>query len=396
VLVGAGRVMLAALVITIVAWVVIQGPVTVYRIARYGDTTIDDYAHYPFRALVPSPRPHRFELMPQPGPGLDKLSVANLGDVDLGAMLEQSETIAFLVLKDQRLVYERYLRGHGEAKVSQVFSVAKSVLSVLIGAAVEDRIIASVDDPVTRYVPELAAGGFDKVRIVDLLTMSSAMDYVEDDNPFGRHVRFNFTPNLEREILALRVKPAREARFAYKSGESALLALVLTRALNGRSITQYTQARRWSPLGMEQAGLWSLDREGGLEKTWCCLGATARDLVKIGALYRDAGQWRGQALVSRQWVHESTRSGPHAGDRWPRDGLGQVFWNYGYQWWLIDRARGDFAALGKDGQFIYVDPGRGVVIVRLGHDLGRYGERPLRIRDWIALFQALSDRSAVQ
>jgi CubicO group peptidase (beta-lactamase class C family) len=374
------------------AWTAIQGPVTVYRIVVHGDTTIEDHKLYPFRPLAPSPRPFRFKETPRPE--LARVTVAGLGDVDLAAFLGQSDTIALLVLKGDRLLFERYFRDHERTRISQAFSASKSILSLLIGAAIDDGLIRSVDDVVTDYVPELARAGFEKVRIVDLLQMNSSIDYVEDDNPFGQHVRFNYTPKLEAEILSLRVKPARDGGFVYKSGDNALLGLILKRVLRAKTITQFTQERLWDPLGMEHAGLWSLDDDGGMEKTWCCISATARDFAKIGALCRDGGQWLGQSIVSSKWIEDSTKTGPYSAAQWPPANSAAGFRNFGYQWWLLDKARGDFTARGKDGQFIYVDAARDVVVVRLGYSIGRYNGRALGTTDWMTLFQALADKAA--
>ena len=152
-------------------------------------------------------------------------------------------------MRGDTVVSERYFSGHGPAAISQAFSASKSVLSILVGAALQDGIIRSVDQSVTDYVPELSGRGFDDVSILDLLHMKSGMDYVENDNPFGIHVRFNYTPRLEDEILALRHSGGKPNRFIYKSGDSALLALILKRALGGKTITQYTQERLWGPAG---------------------------------------------------------------------------------------------------------------------------------------------------
>jgi CubicO group peptidase (beta-lactamase class C family) len=373
-------------------WVALQGPVTVFRIIVYGDSSIQDHARFPFRPLTPSPQPYRLPAVPQPG--LERVTATPLGTLDLADFLERSGTIAFIVVKDDRLLFERYFHGHGPERISQTFSVSKSILSALIGAAIDDGLIGSADDAVTRYVPELAGAGFGHVRLVELLQMNSGMDYIEDDNPIGRHARFYYTPHLKAEILNLRLKPARDASFTYKSGENALLGLVLERALQGRTITQYTQERLWNPLGMEYAARWSLDHEAGLERTWCCLSTTARDLAKFGMLYRDGGLWMGRTILSRSWVEQSTRSGPYSPQQWQRATYAAGFWNYGYQWWLVDRSRGDFAARGKDGQFVYVAPARGVVIVRLGDALGEHQGRSLDAAAWIALFQAVADRAA--
>jgi CubicO group peptidase (beta-lactamase class C family) len=180
-----------------------------------------------------------------------------------------------LVIKDDTILYERYFQGHTQSSISQAFSTSKSILSILIGVAVDEGLIKSVDQPVTDFVPELADNGFGNVTIESLLQMRSGMDYVEDDNLFGEHVRFNLTTSLEAQILKLQMNEEPSEAFIYKSGDNALLALILDRALGAKTITEYTQEKLWTPLGMEYDGIWSIDHEGdGLEKTWCCLAAT--------------------------------------------------------------------------------------------------------------------------
>ena len=235
----------------------------------------------------------------------------------------------------------------------------------------------------TDFVPELGEGGFDNVSIKDLLQMKSTMDYEENDIPFGEHVRFNYTDRLRAEILNLRVKEEPDDHFIYKSGEAALLALILERTLGGKTITLYMQEKLWTPLGMEYDGIWSLDREeDGLEKTWCCLAAAARDFAKFGRLYLRNGDWDGEHVVSRSWVEESTRVGAYTPAGWPSRQVENEMWNYGYQWWLASKEDGDYWTRGKDRQHIYVNPNKQIIIVRLGQDNGNV--------PWLSLFTLLA------
>lgn len=364
----------------LLVWSVIAGPVTVYRLVTRGDTTVYDYKRFPGRNLSASPIPFHFEEDLRDGVVPQVIQLEDNGDVDFDELLETSRTLAFLVIEDDTIVYERYLHGHSEAGISQVFSTSKSILSILIGAAIDDGLIASVNDPVTVYVPELAAGGFDIVTIEDLLNMQSNMDYVENDNPFGRHVIFNFTDQLEDEILDLRVRQKADDRFRYKSGDNALLGLILDRALGERTITQYMQERLWNPLGMEHGGVWGIDHPDGLERTWCCLSISAWDLAKFGRLYLKKGEWNGIQLVSSDWIETSTTDGAYEADEWPKD-LNHI-WNYKYQWWLISQEDGDYSTLGKDGQYLYVNPGKNLIIVRLGERTGNVS--------WFGIFRQIA------
>lgn len=378
----------AGLVVIIMAvWTVIAGPITVFRIIRYGDTDIDDFTHYPGRRLRPSETPFLFEesdIAFQVPPSL----LADYGDEgDLGQFLEANNSIAFLVIRDDVILYERYFQGHSASSLSQLFSVSKSFTSVLVGTAIDDGYIESDEQAITDFVPELQEAGFASVKIHHLLTMMSGSSYVESDNPFGEHVIFNYTPRLRSRILESEMKETPGEVFRYKSGDNALLALALDRALGGETITEYTQRRVWEPLGMEHKGVWSLDHaDDGLEKTWCCLAASARDIAKIGRLYLQEGVWEDQQILSSDWIARSTQA-QVPGAAWPGR-YEDVGWsNYGYHWWLASEAEGDVFALGKDGQFLYLHPGRDLIIVRLGWSTGNLGSS-----EWIALFQRIALR----
>ncbi len=379
--VGAAGVILLALV----AWIVVAGPVTVFRIVRYGDTNIDDFSHYPGRELHPSDNPFHFshaETLAVPHSTL--LDYGSEGD--LGRILEANDTIAFLVVQDDEILYERYFQGHTPASRSQIFSMSKSFTSALIGMAIEDGYIRSADQPITDFVPELAPAGFADVTIHHLLTMTSGSSYAENDNPFGEHVILNYTPRLEARILEFEMDGEPGARFRYKSGDNALLALALDRALGEETITEYTQRRLWTPLGMEDPGVWTIDHEDdGLEKTWCCLAASARDLAKFGRLYLNQGSWNDRQLLSPDWVEQSTR-GQIPEDTWPAEFEAIGWWNYGYQWWLASRDAGNYFALGKDGQILYLNPSEELIILRLGWSPG-----DLRTSQWLALFQTIEE-----
>ena len=156
--------------------------------------------------------------------------------------------------------------------------MTKSVLSLLIGCAMEDGLMGSVDEPIARYLPELRGHRPEKVTLRHLLLSTSGLDYAENDNPFGIHAYMYYCERcIERQALAFRLAEEPGTRFVYKSGDNILLATALHRALRGETITAYLQRRVWNPLGMESGGIWSTD--GEQEKSWCCLAATSRSFV---------------------------------------------------------------------------------------------------------------------
>ena len=384
-LVGLFLLVLVALVVT---WTwrggFTAGMTAMGRLLRNGPTQIDDFKHYPSRQLQVSASPYRFRESPDgwslPVPvEIGEGAARNLEDV-----LQDSDTIAFLVVKGDELIFERYYRGHSRQALSQAFSASKSITSMLIGAAIEDGYIQSVEQAVTDFVPELSGRGFEGVTLEHLLTMTSGSTYVENDNPFGVHVLFNYTPDLEKMMLDFRVVDEPGRVYRYKSGDTALASLALERALSPLTISDYMQQRLWEPLGMEGEGIWTVDREGGLEKSLCCLAATGRDFAKLGRLYLRQGDWEGKQVLPAEWIQRSTQRAGVDPKGWPDDFISIGFWNYGYSWWLASEIMGDYLALGKDGQYIYVNPEFDTVIVRLGWSQGG-----MATSGWLRLFQDL-------
>ena len=246
---------LTACTLILIVWSAISGLVTVFRVITRGDTTVYDYNRFPGRSLSAAPTPFHFEVALQDN-GIPKIVPNDDNEeIKIDEVLPSTKTLAFLVIKDDAIVYEYYGNGHNESAISQIFSTSKSILSILIGAAIDDGLITSVNEPVTVYIPELVQGGFEKVTIENLLNMQSNMNNFENDNQFGKHVTFNFIDHLEEAILGLSVLRESDQQFRYKSGDNALLGLILDRALGRKTITQYTQERLWDPLGMEYDGV---------------------------------------------------------------------------------------------------------------------------------------------
>jgi len=369
-------VLISTTTLLFVYWLFSASPGTAFRIIRYNLTSIDDYKIFPNRKLWASTTPFHFVDGPiDPGffngLGYDRHEYPSWEEY-----LKANDTVAFLVIRDDVILFEDYFAGYSESTPSLSFSMAKSFLSLLIGIAIDEGLIESVHTPVSDFVPELAANGYDQVTIEHLLQMTSGMDYVENDNPFGIHPRFYYTQRLEREILKLKLKDQPGHGFRYKTGENALLALILTRALGNKTITEFMQAHVWTPLGMEYDGVWSIDHAGdGLEKSGCCLTATTRDFAKIGRLYLHNGSWNGEQIVSSSWVEQSTAVDVTKGSAW----------NYQYQWWLASEDGDDFYASGHLGQYLYVNPHEQMIIVRLGASKGA-----LDTEEWVGLFQHIA------
>lgn len=325
------------------------------RIVYYNFSGIEDFTFMPCREIKPSTTPYSFKA-PQTPESVFSQSRQNA----LNAFNERHNTVAMLIIKDDVIRFEQYYAGYDRTRPSMAFSTSKSVLSILAGCAIQDGYIGSVDDPVSKYIPELAANGFDNVKLEHLLQMTGGLAYKESGNPFGRHTRYYYGEHLEDHLVHLKLKRKPGTKFEYTSGENQMLGLVLKRAIAPMTITEYLQRRIWDPLGMEYGGKWVVDNPNGMEKTFCGVVACARDFAKLGRLYLYEGDWYGTQIVPREWVQQSTKIDESEGSSW----------KYQYQWWKVAKDSTDFTTIGHLGQFIYVSPDNNVIIVRLGHNLG--------------------------
>lgn len=325
------------------------------RFVFYNFADIKDHKKFQSRPLTADDAPFLFQST------ASGKFPKELNGIAFGKYLEDNKTVAFLIIKNDTIQYEQYFKGYDQESIVPSFSMAKSVTSILIGCAIDEGLIKSVDEPITNYIPELTKNGLEKVTIKHLLQMTSGIDFNESYvNPFGDAASFYYGLNLRKEIGKMKLKSEPGKNFEYISGNTQLLGLVLERSLTGKTITDYLQEKLWTPLGMEFDASWSIDRKkNGLEKTFCCLNARARDFAKIGRLYKNKGNWNGKQIVSRKWVEESTKLDTAEGS---------VNY-YQYQWWL-PTPNVDFMAQGILGQYIYVHPSKDLVIVRLGKNEG--------------------------
>ncbi len=337
------------------------------RFVFYNFADIKDHKKFQSRPLTAATSPFNFQITNK-----GKFP-KELNNIPFDKYLEDNKTVAFLIIKNDTIQYEKYFKGYDKESIVPSFSMAKSVTSILIGCAIDEGLIKSVDEPITSYIPELKKNGLDKVTIKHLLQMTSGIKFNESYvNPFGDAASFYYGLNLRKEIGKMKLKTEPGKKFEYVSGNTQLLGLVLERSLKDKTITSYLQEKIWTPLEMEYDASWSIDRKkNGLEKTFCCLNARARDFAKIGRLYKNKGDWNGKQIVSQKWVEESTKLDTSEGSA--------NF--YQYQWWL-PTPNEDFMAEGILGQFVYVNPKKDLIIVRLGKNEGK--------ADWWTIFTSLA------
>jgi CubicO group peptidase (beta-lactamase class C family) len=289
---------------------------------------------------------------PQPLPSGPPLKLP----LDVDAYMAGQRSSALLVVHDGKVRLERYGLDFDAAGRWTSFSVAKSITSTLVGAALRDGFIRSMDDKVSDYVPDMKGSAYDDVSIRQLLTMTSGVRWNEDyADPNSDVARFNnhkpedgvdalvsYMRRLPRDVPA-------GTRWLYSTGETNLVGIVLGAAI-GKPLSEYLSEKIWKPAGMEQQATWILSRSGK-EISGCCIQAATRDFARFGLFILNGARADGQSIVPDGWLAEATTE---------RTGIGVPERGYGYQWWTW--ADGSFTARGIFGQGIFIDPKRKLVI----------------------------------
>lgn len=330
---------------------------------------------FPTAAMSASPEPYQFP----DGPVMELPAsfVFEGNQVSTDEFLRETDTSAVLVLKGGEVTHENYTLTGGRDVNWLSMSVAKSFVSAAIGIAVSEGHIQSIEEPITTYVPSLAGSAYDGVRIKDVLQMSSGAgwneDYSDPNSDINGMAQIMAVGGSLSDFTATLKRARKPGTYnLYNSTDTQALGLLLRNA-TGRSIADYMEEKIWHPLGMEFDGYWMTDDED-VEMAFGGLNATARDYAKMGELYRNLGNWNGEQIIPAPWVHASvTPDGPHLQ---PGDNpLSDFPMGYGYQWWIMDGDEGEYSAIGVYNQFIYVNPTRELVIVKLSAN-SAYGTTP--------------------
>ena len=334
------------------------------------------------------------------GPSADTLTYEGTfhGEpVSLEAFLALSDTSAFLVLKDGKVIYERYAHGDTRESLHTSFSVAKSFTSAALGIALGEGKITSLDDPITKYLPELKSETWQGVTVRHVLQMASGVRfderYTAPDSDINKMVGL-VPPMTYLEYIDTLGRDHEPGTFNhYASINTQLLGILLARVA-GESMTTYMTRTLWHPLGMEQKGLWTLDGEGQ-ELAMGGLAASARDYAKLGLLYLHDGKRGEKQILPPGWAKESvTPNEPHLMPG--QNAASSNTSGYMYQWWTPRKWDGDYLARGIWGQTVYVHPGNRVVIVKLAADQKNFDpEFKLAYIDYLqALAQSLAGEGA--
>jgi CubicO group peptidase (beta-lactamase class C family) len=303
--------------------------------------------------------------------------------------LARNPTTGLLLARGDTILVERYQYGRTDHDRLTSWSMAKTVTAMLVGVAVAEGRIRSIDDPAAAYVPALEGTEYGRTSLRHLLQMSSGVRFVEQYTGTDDVTRLA----LDTFMLAGgggvpavtqfndRVAPG-GSRFSYASVETQVLGIVL-RAATGRPVAEYLQEKIWQPIGAEADATWLVDRSGQ-EATFCCLNAVLRDYARLGLLLAHEGNWRGRQLIPAAWVLEATTKSAAPPHLWP--GTATPFYGYGYQTWIFPGEQRQFALLGVRGQAIYVDPASRLVMVHTA--VRRQPSGDPRGREAVALWQA--------
>lgn len=281
-------------------------------------------------------------------------------NLDVSAFMQAERAAGVLVIQDGAIRLERYGLGLTPDDRWVSFSMTKSLVSTLVGAALKDGLIRSLDDPLTDYVPEMAGGGYDGVTVRQLLTMTSGVawneDYADPNSDVARMLVVAPDPGVDPTVSYMRRLPRRSepgAKWHYNTGETNLVGVVLRRAI-GRDLAGYLSEKIWRPGGMQADGQWLLD-VGGHEVGGCCVSATLRDWGRVGLLALADGQTPDGARVTPEgWFAQATA---------PSADIGLPGRGYGYLWWSYPD--GVYRAQGIFGQTLHIDPRRRLVVVIL-------------------------------
>ncbi|HEU5102851.1 MAG TPA: serine hydrolase [Roseiflexaceae bacterium] len=355
------------------------------RDIAWGPSDVWDEQKFPERVVTNAPPAFQFQqrLRPELFQTIEYKQAGQLKQANFAEFLTSTQTTSFVVIKDGAILYEGYFNGYNRDSIVTSFSTAKSVTSALIGIAIDEGRIGSVDDPIVSYLPELRGKGLDSVTIRHLLLMSSGISYVSDDeisglaelSPFSDDGLSYSYPNLRSQALAALPdgkQPGTE--FNYNNYNPALLGMILERTTHV-PVAEYLQEKLWRPLGMEYPASWSLDsKQSGFELMGAGINGRAIDFAKFGWLFLNNGNWNGKQIISEQWVRESTSPypNPNGSIAW-RANTWFTDWKeangyYKYLWWgkLKDDGSYDHIAWGHFGQRIYVSPQNNAVAVRFG------------------------------
>ena len=275
-------------------------------------------------------------------------------------------TVAYVIIKNDSLIYEAYYDNYSENSKSNSFSMAKSYVCGLLGKAIMEGYIENLEQPVGDFFPKYSEGLSSKVTVGDLASMASGSSWKENYYwPINITAKAYYGKELEETIFGVSTVKTPGQSFEYSSGDTQLLAMVIEKA-TGKKLYNYLSESLWIPLESENDALWQIDSEANdLVKAYCCIASNAKDFARLGKLYKDFGRWKGTQILDSAFVAKSIK--PRFKDS-PQ---------YGYGFWLKAQNNKSFFMMeGHLGQCVVVSPSDNLIVVRLGHGKESFGHNP--------------------
>ena len=334
--------------------------------------TIDEHVYYDNRVVEAPEQPVEWPIA-------TSYPTNQLSDKD-EAYHEEYETRAYLVIHNGEMVFEKYWDGYSDTSKTNSWSMAKSICSHLIGCALKDGYIKSIDQKIAEFLPEFKHDSITTLRHV--LSMSTGYNWYESyQNPFGFTARSLYGNDTRKLLKRYEIVDPTGETFNYKSANSQLLGLIIN-ATTGKTVSEYASEKLWKPIGAKEDALWSLDHEGGDELAYCCFNTNARDYAKFGYLYLNEGVVGSDTLIPNWYFKEATSPTPLM------DKIGGPNERYGFQWWCSSyKGESFFYAHGIDGQYILILPESDLVVVRLGQSRPHIREKghPIDIYEYLRM-----------
>ncbi|PJE47610.1 MAG: serine hydrolase [Sediminibacterium sp.] len=344
-------------------YAVLSGKTYLFKAAYYNFSAIDDYTIFKNNIVAKA-------KLEKPWPLANQYNKQAYPD-SLNNLLEELRTVGVLMIKNDSILFEKYWDGYSDSSLSGSFSVAKSITSILIGVAIKEGKIKSVDQPVGDFLPAFAIGDKAAVKIKDLLTMSSGTNWNESYwNPLAVTAEAYYGSDLVKTATEVKMDSQPGTFHKYKSGDTQLLGLILEK-VTGKKLSEYAAEKLWQPLGASHDALWSTDGENGNTKAFCCFNTNARDFARIGKFMLDSGKINGVPVIDSAYWKQSITACKIKDEK----GLECIY--YGYQWWLDPQHPEIFYARGILGQYIIAIPSKKIIIVRLAHKASK--ERVLTV-----------------
>ena len=342
------------------------------RWVAWKSSGVDDYLLFPYHTINHSPSVFTFNHNNEGLPIKDITYQVNgkPQTKNLDILLEKTGTTAFLVIKGDTIFYENYFNGYQRDSIVTSFSIAKSLTSLMIGMAIEDGYIQSIDDPVTQYIPELSQVDpkYQNITLAHLLSMKSGIAFKDTDIPWHDKSKAYYHPYLREVATNLPLAEPPDTTFVYNTFNPIILGIILENA-TGQSVAEYFETRLWMRLGTEYDASWSIDsEEDGMAKMESGYNARAIDFAKIGRLILNQGKWDGEQIISAEWINNSKMIEPeNLVDKFGDN----VYYQNG--WWVINPTTKDKYTVfgwGHLGQYLFVFPDDGMIVLRFGKEIG--------------------------